>query len=275
MVKASGFLFMAWFLAILACAEDVAPAEKRFVELINKARSALGRPAVEADPALTRVARSHSFEMVSLGFVGHRSPTTGTAKERLQEAKIGASKVVEHISQGADAETAHKQLMESNEYRNNILERAFRQVGVGIVSNGKGGYLFTILLTVPVNAADTGEAVRKVLGAVNAKRRTEDAPELELHQGLTDLALKVCQSMNEKGALLGDDVVKAGIGSAGLPYLKYRSFYRFTEDLDSVLSVTQLYDPAFRRVGLAVLRNEHPRKTIGFYWVTVILVQPK
>jgi len=275
MIKALGLSVALVSITSLAPAEELAPAEKKIVDLINKARNTLGRPLVQASPALSKIARSHTFEMVSEGYVGHRSPETGTPGDRVQDAKIAALRVVEHITQATEPDAAHQRLMEDDEYRANILDRDFELAGIGIVPKGKGHYLFTILLVDPIEGADLGQEIKRLIEAVNAKRRTADSPELKLHSGLSELALKTSQVMNRKGSLMPGDTIREGLKSTGLAYAKYRSFYRHTKELDGVLSAPQLYEPAFRQIGLAVLRNDHPRKTFGAYWVVAILAEPK
>jgi len=275
MVRALGLSAALFSISTLGPAEELAPAEKRVVDLINKARDTLGRPLVQACPALSKIARSHTLEMVSEGYVGHRSPETGTPRDRVQDAKISASRVVEHIVQAAGPDAAHKRLVEDDEYQNNIVDRDFELAGVGIVPKGKGSYLFTILLVDPIEAVDIGKEIKRLIGAANAKRRTQGSPELKLHSGLSDLALKTTQIMNRKGSLMPGDTIREGMKSVGLEYAKYRSFHRYTKELDGVLSAPQLYGPAFGQIGLAILRNDHPRKTFGAYWVVAILVEPK
>ena len=266
--------FLATSAAAPLWAETVAPAEKAFVDLINQERAALGRPKVALSPELCGAARAHSHEMATEGYLSHRSPETGTPSDRVRKADVPAVRVLEHIARGASTAEAHQQLMKDKKYLANIVDRGLDLAGIGIAAAGKDAYLFTILLVEPIATVDTAKATKALLRSINAKRRTQDAPELKAHTGLAKLAQETCRIMNKKGGLFVGDTIRNGIGEVGLSYRKYRSAYRLTKDLDTVLALDLLHEPRFRRIGLAILPNDHPRKTLGSLWVTIILVEP-
>ena len=89
--------------------------------------------AAKRDKALAAVALAHSEDMVAHGFVGHVSPTTGTAEDRVRRAHLRYPLFGENIARGVSPEGAHKGLMDSPGHRANMLNPQYTHVGIGTV----------------------------------------------------------------------------------------------------------------------------------------------
>jgi len=117
--------------------------EIRMVELVNAERARYGLKPLIRDPKLTEVARKHSEEMFRLSYFDHNSPITGTPFDRLNAFGIKYTTAGENIAYAPNVEVAHNGLMNSPKHRDNILEPDFRKIGIGIISAGPWGEMFT------------------------------------------------------------------------------------------------------------------------------------
>jgi len=118
--------------------------------LINQARREAGRPDLTLDPVLSDVARRYSQRMRDEGFFGHTDPSGGNTAGRMQAVGIGYSILGENlatVSRASDpAAVAHALLMGNPEHRANILDGRFRDVGVGVATNGETFWITQIFL---------------------------------------------------------------------------------------------------------------------------------
>lgn len=132
----------------LTLAADQA-AEEEMLRLLNAERTSRGLPALELDPRLVPVARQHSEEMFRLKYFGHQSPLSGSPFDRLAAAKISYSRAGENLAYAHSVAVAHRGLMESEGHRENILRPEFTRVGIGVISAGSYGRMFTQLFVTP------------------------------------------------------------------------------------------------------------------------------
>jgi uncharacterized protein YkwD len=115
--------------------------EKRVLDLHNKARTARGKKALCVHPTLTRAARSHSQEMLRKDYASHHSHNGETVKERLKRFGYGLSgysyyAIGENIAWGCGSSGTPDRIvkwwMHSSVHRSNILNKRFKEVGVGV-----------------------------------------------------------------------------------------------------------------------------------------------
>jgi uncharacterized protein YkwD len=118
---------------VLPGTEPPEEAERKVIALVNRDRARAKLPRLVADPRLTAIARAHSQEMVDQGFVGHISPRTGGASDRVRKAGLTPELVLENVARAYGAEEAEAGFLASPGHRGNILEPRARRVGVGIV----------------------------------------------------------------------------------------------------------------------------------------------
>ena len=132
----------------LALAADP-EAEAEMLRLLNAERTSRGLAALELDPRLVPVARQHSEEMFRLKYFGHQSPVSGSPFDRLAAAKITYSRAGENLAYAQSVAVAHRGLMDSEGHRENILRPEFTRIGIGVVSAGSYGRMFTQLFLTP------------------------------------------------------------------------------------------------------------------------------
>jgi uncharacterized protein YkwD len=124
-------------------------AEQEMLALVNGERTSRGLPALELDPRLVPIARQHSEEMFTLKYFGHQSPVTGSPFDRLATAKITYSRAGENLAYAHSVAVAHRGLMDSEGHRENILRPEFTRIGIGVISAGSYGRMFTQLFETP------------------------------------------------------------------------------------------------------------------------------
>ncbi len=115
------------------------PAGEEF-NLVNQDRTANGVRSLSWSGALARVAQYRAQDMLTRGYFSHYDPATGQLAflELFQAWGIGYTAAGENIAWSTDPSMVgiNTLLMNSAEHRENILNPAYGQVGVGVASNG-------------------------------------------------------------------------------------------------------------------------------------------
>ena len=126
--------------------------------LHNRERSSHGLPRLKENPKLRRAAERHSSNMVSASFFDHTSPGGSTMVDRIRRtgytSRASSWALGENIAWGSGglstAAQIHRSWMRSAGHRANILQRSFREIGIGIetglpvrVSAAQSGATFT------------------------------------------------------------------------------------------------------------------------------------
>lgn len=119
--------------------------ERQMLDLINEVRGEVGLPALQADLALTKVARLKSQDMIDHNYFSHQSPTYGSPFDMMKRFGITYRTAGENLAGNQTVERAHAALMNSPGHRANILGQSFTQIGIGIVKGGRYGMMFTQL----------------------------------------------------------------------------------------------------------------------------------
>jgi uncharacterized protein YkwD len=155
-------------LALLVATDwfNASEAERIFFHETNAARAEEGLDTLEYDSLLSKAARAHSEEMARLGYQSHISPvkknrtvmmrianagfdTTGGYGAGENIVKLGRLRPQQGFSEVARfffyqwaAEEGVKALMSSPGHRENILNRRFSRLGVGIALREEGDVLW-------------------------------------------------------------------------------------------------------------------------------------
>lgn len=117
-------------------------AENQTLTLHNRARTANDLPKLCVHRQLTRAARSHSQDMIDNDYFAHESDNgETTVEERLESfgytlSGFSFTKVGENIYWGSGTfgtpRSAFAWWMDSSGHKANILDPAFRQIGIGV-----------------------------------------------------------------------------------------------------------------------------------------------
>ncbi len=124
-------------------------AERQLFFAVNEERTARGLAALEWDPRLVPVARAHSEEMFRRKYFSHQSPVAGSPFDRFAAAKITYRRAGENLAYAHSVGAAHRGLMESPGHRENILHPEYTRIGIGVISAGPYGRIFTQLFLTP------------------------------------------------------------------------------------------------------------------------------
>jgi uncharacterized protein YkwD len=121
--------------------------EERTLRLHNHKRASRGLRALCVHPQLTKAARAHSASMIRKDYLGH-----GSVGRRLKHYGYNWRVYGENIAGGAGRYArpgnTFKRWMNSSAHRANILDRRFREIGIGTATGnykGRTGYtMYTV-----------------------------------------------------------------------------------------------------------------------------------
>ena len=119
--------------------------EQRMVDLINQERAKAGLAPLTVDLRLVGLARKKSQDMIVNNYFSHTSPTYGDPFTMMRSAGISYRTAGENLAGARTVDQAHSALMNSAGHRQNILNSNYNRVGVGIVSGGPYGKMYTQL----------------------------------------------------------------------------------------------------------------------------------
>jgi uncharacterized protein YkwD len=124
--------------------------EASLVVQTNAARAAAGLPPLQADAALTELARQRSQDMIDRDFFSHTDPVTGGSMvEAYCIAPLGVAYCGENLAGAgglADAEAnVVGRWLASDGHRTNMLRTEFGRVGIGVAVGGRWGAVVTQL----------------------------------------------------------------------------------------------------------------------------------
>ena len=110
--------------------------------LHNQIRAERGLPLLKENARLRRAALGHSSDMVSRGFFEHTTPSGVTMVDRIMAARYASPRVGwalgENLAWGtgdlATPRSIMKAWMDSPGHRANVVKRAYREIGIGIVT---------------------------------------------------------------------------------------------------------------------------------------------
>lgn len=117
-------------------------AEQQLLGLVNSVRIAHGLAPLRMDRSLQAVARAHSRDMATGGYVGHGTPLGVSALDRLSHV-VMRGLVGENVTFALSCGDANRALVASDAHLRNILEPRFHRVGIGIASAGSLGMAVT------------------------------------------------------------------------------------------------------------------------------------
>jgi len=112
---------------------DPVVAEQELLALVNRDRAGAGLPPVTADARLAAIARAHCHDMIDHDFVGHLSPRTGAAMDRVRRAGLRPDIVFENVGRAYSPDEAESGFLGSPGHRSNLLDPRARRIGIGVV----------------------------------------------------------------------------------------------------------------------------------------------
>jgi len=124
--------------------------QKSVIDLVNKERAVAGLNALTENGELDKVATLKSEDMAKLGYFSHTSPTYGSPFDMLTQFGINYTAAGENIAYGQSTpEEVMNGWMNSQGHKDNILNKNFTQIGVGIAKKANGQLVWTQTFTRP------------------------------------------------------------------------------------------------------------------------------
>ncbi len=119
-------------------ASGVSGFEAAVVNLVNQQRAQNGCRALNSDSRLAKAARGHSADMAARGYFDHTTPDGVSFSARITAAGYRWSAAAENIASGQpDPASVMNAWMNSPGHRANILNCAYRDIGVGLAYDSR------------------------------------------------------------------------------------------------------------------------------------------
>jgi uncharacterized protein YkwD len=107
---------------------DTAAAARRLFDLVNAERTSRGMPAFARRADVDAIAVGHSRKMAARNDIWHNDDYFTAATKNA----IGAVLLGENVALNRSIDDMHRRLMASPHHRDNILDRRFTQIGIGV-----------------------------------------------------------------------------------------------------------------------------------------------
>lgn len=115
--------------------------ESRLLALTNRERAARGLPPLSLNVSLREAARAQARDMALGGFVGHTSRYGLGVRDRVALYLRPGGRIGENVAFVQTVQQGHVAFVRSGAHRQNILNPAFRGVGIGVATMGGAGIM--------------------------------------------------------------------------------------------------------------------------------------
>ena len=260
-----------------APSRDVGEVETQLFALLNEARSGQGRAALERDTAIGRVALAHSRDMVDHNFVGHTSPTTGSAADRVSRANLRSGLVLENIGRGYSAAEIHRGLLESPGHRANIFNPDVTHVGIGVIAEPEGSrtaFVVTEVFLKMAHEIDLAAAPAELLATLNRARLARGSRALESDPNLSRAANEAAAHFFADPRASQQDVVddaSASLRRFSIQFRRIGGLMAVVTDLSEAGTLEPALDSEVRYVGLGVAQGTRPDTGANAISVVIML----
>lgn len=122
------------------------PQALSLLQTVNKVREEEGLSALQADPALMRVAMNHASDTASRGYLDSKSPDGTTFDQRIARSGYQRWGRAENLVQEESAAKAVEMWQASRHHNNNLLLKSAYFAGVGCAKAQNGLYNWVLVL---------------------------------------------------------------------------------------------------------------------------------
>ena len=249
--------------------------------LVNRSRREANLAPLLAHGGLAEIARGHSADMVDSGFVGHDSPTTGTAAQRVERGGFRSGLVLENIGRGYSASEIHEGLLQSPGHRANILSDQVTHVGVGVIGEPEGARMAFVATQVFINIApeiDVGTAPDRVVEAINRARSVRRRPRLSMESSLSEAAQEAAEAFFDNPRLSQERAVHRAteaVEHLGIAFSRIGGVMVVVTNLEDAFALEHTFDAEARHVGVGVAQGSRPDTPSNALAVVILLAYPR
>ncbi|HJL16476.1 MAG TPA: CAP domain-containing protein [Sandaracinaceae bacterium LLY-WYZ-13_1] len=260
---------------------DVESVRRELLELLNETRRRAGLGELQPHEGLRDVALGHSRDMAENDFIGHTSPRTGTAADRVREAQLPTGLVLENIGRGYGAQEIHRGLMESPGHRANLVNPDVTHVGIGVVAQPEGArsaFIVTEVFTRMAERQDLTGAPERIVALINRARNARGAAPLSLEEHLSEAAQEAAERFFEDPSLSQQDTVddaSAALRRFGIAYRRLGGVMAVVTDVEEAGALEPTFDPDVRHVGIGVAQGSRPDTGPNAIAVVIVLAWPR
>ncbi|MCA9605763.1 MAG: CAP domain-containing protein [Myxococcales bacterium] len=260
---------------------DVESVRRELLEQINATRREAGLTPLEPDDAVQAVAEAHCHDMVDHDFIGHTSPTTGSALDRVRAAHLPSGLVLENIGRGYSAEEIHRGLLESPGHRANLVNGDVTHVGIGVVAQPEGGrsaFIVTEVFVRMQGEVNLDAAPSELLAMINAARRARNAPPAESEDNLTRAAREAAEAYFADPDLSQQDVVddaSASLRRFAIAYHRIGGVMAVVSEVREAGALEPTLDPGIRYLGIGVAQGTRPDTGTNAIAVVIVMAWPR
>ncbi len=124
-------------------ATGLTAAEQQMINMVNQERAKAGVAPLQVDMRLVTSARVKSQDMITNNYFSHTSPVLGSFIALIRKYAPDYKAVGENLAGNKEVTAAMTAFMNSSGHRANILNPSYTHIGVGIVTGGPYGAMFT------------------------------------------------------------------------------------------------------------------------------------
>lgn len=255
---------------------DVTSVRGELHRLANETRTELGLPALDCDPRIDAVALAHSEDMRDHDFVGHQSPTTGTAADRVHAAGLTSGLVLENVGRGYSAAEIHRGLLASPGHRANLVNPDANVCGLGVTSEeveGRTTFLATEVFLRFALPIDVAAAPGAVLEAINRARVARGASALEAEENLRSVAQSAADAFFAEPTLTQEDTVNrasADLRRFSMMFRRVGGVMAVVTTLEEATTLEPTFEEGLSYVGIGVAQGS--REDTGSNSIAVVIM---
>ncbi len=264
-----------------SAAHDVESVRRELFDMLNATRREAGLPPLHEHVGLREVGLAHRRDMAENDFIGHTSPRTGTAADRVRAASLTSGLVLENIGRGYSAQEIHRGLMESPGHRANLVNPDVTHVGIGVVAQPEGSRSAFIVTEVFVRMServDLSGAPEQLVAMINRARSARGAPPLSLEEHLSEAAQQSADHFFEDASLSQQDAVDDASGSLrrfAIAYRRIGGVMAVVSSVEEAGALEPTLDPDVRAAGIGVAQGTRPDTGPNAIAVVIVLGWPR
>ncbi|MFK7990053.1 MAG: CAP domain-containing protein [Sandaracinaceae bacterium] len=260
---------------------DVDSVRDELLALLNESRERAGLTPLSAHVGLREVGLAHSRDMASNGFIGHTSPTTGTAADRVRTASLNTGLVLENIGRGYSAQEIHRGLMESPGHRANLINPDVSHVGIGVVAepeNDRSAFIVTQVFIRMAEEVNLDGAAPRLVEQINRSRSARGAPPVELEDHLSEAAQAAAEAFFEDASLSQQDTVDdatASLRRFAIAYRRMGGVMAVVADPAEAAALEPTLEAGIRAVGIGVAQGTRADTGPNAIAVVIVIAWPR